>query len=147
VYELGIPAHGDHLDPEIPELIVPLCQSGKLGRSDKGEVGWIVEENRPFLCCFQLLQTDLPEIALDRIEHLKLKIRDFLADAQTATYLRHISSLLAWNEVMYSWNSIALFSSLVIIGVRSLMLIFYFPSIISRDTIPQPSFLSAASTW
>jgi hypothetical protein len=89
MHELGIPAHGDHFGTRFPEFLVPLCQSGELGGSHESEIRRIKEQDGPFLCRFQLLQADAPEIAFNRIEYIEFEIRHFLTDLQTTASFRH----------------------------------------------------------
>ena len=55
VDKLGVRAYGYNFASKFLELFIPLCQSGKLGCSNKGEVGGIKEKNRPFAIFFKLI--------------------------------------------------------------------------------------------
>jgi len=85
VYEFGVSADGIDLSAEFLEFIVPLCQSGKLGRSNKGEVSGIKEEDGPLLLLFLVGQTHLAEIAFGRFVCIQLKVRDFLSNLNSKT--------------------------------------------------------------
>jgi hypothetical protein len=87
--EFGISADGNNLGARLAELLMLLCQSSKLGRSDKGKVRGIKEEDSPFSAFSQRLQTHLPEIALPGLIRFKFKIRDVLSGSQAATVLAH----------------------------------------------------------
>jgi hypothetical protein len=80
MHELGVPADRDQLGALLLELLVPLCQSGELGRSDEGEVSGIKEQDRPFPGLSYGREVNLAEVCLDRIESLDLKIGHALAN-------------------------------------------------------------------
>jgi hypothetical protein len=87
--ELGVPADRDQLGAFFLELLVPLCQSGKLGRSDEGEIGRVEEQDRPFSRLSDGREVDLAEVAFDRIERLDLEVGHALTDPQSAYMLIH----------------------------------------------------------
>ncbi len=54
MYKLGIGADGYHLGTQFLEFFILLCQSSKLGGSDKSKISGIEKENRPFPIFFKL---------------------------------------------------------------------------------------------
>ena len=82
--ELCVCAYRNDLCASLLELVIPLCQSGKFGGSNEGEVGGIEEQHGPFFRGFQLLQADLAEVFFYRIVHIELEIGDLVPFMQVA---------------------------------------------------------------
>jgi hypothetical protein len=88
--EFGIGAHRNYLGACFPELLMLLCQSSKLGGSDKSEIGRIKEKDRPLAAFSQCLQIHLSEVAPLRFISFKLEIRDILPGPKTTTMFTHL---------------------------------------------------------
>jgi len=94
VDELRVGTHRNELSPKRREIPLLLCQSSKLGCSDKGKISRIKEEHGPLLARLYFCQADLAEIALRRIIRLDPEIRYRVADLD-AIVLAHLSSPLS----------------------------------------------------
>jgi hypothetical protein len=83
--ELRVPADRDDLGAFLDELVVPLCQSGELGRSDEGEIRRIEEQHRPCPGLPAVRQAHRAEISPGSIKRFEFEIRDFFAYLNAAT--------------------------------------------------------------
>lgn len=61
--KLCIRAYGNNLGAYLGEFLLLLCQSSKLGGSDKGEVCRVKEQYCPFPAFFHSLKAHFAEIA------------------------------------------------------------------------------------
>jgi hypothetical protein len=89
VDELGIVADRYDLRTRFLEFAVQLCQSRKLGCSDKGEISRIKEKYRPFLFLLQGTEAELPKISLGRLVRLDPEVRHRLPYPKTTAMFTH----------------------------------------------------------
>jgi hypothetical protein len=73
--ELRVAADRDDLGPEFPEVFIPLCQSGKLRGSDKGEISGVEEEDCPLPVVLQCGEAYLSKVSFRRFIRFQFKIR------------------------------------------------------------------------
>jgi len=83
--ELRVPADRDDLGAFFDELIVPLCQSGKFGSSDEGEIRRIEEQHCPCSGLSAVGKAHGAEISLCGIKGLECEVRHLFAYLNTAT--------------------------------------------------------------
>jgi hypothetical protein len=93
VDKFGVGAYGNDFCTQLFKLLILLRQSSKLGCSDKGKVGRVKKENRPFLGGFQPGKTDFREISLGGIKCIKFEIGNALTNPDTAAITRHVQNL------------------------------------------------------
>jgi hypothetical protein len=54
--KLCISTYRNQLSPDFLKLFIPLCQSGKFSRSNKGEIRGVKKEDGPFSVFFKLFE-------------------------------------------------------------------------------------------
>jgi hypothetical protein len=94
VNEFRIAAYGYDFGPQFFELSVLLCQSSKFRCSDEGEVGRIEEQDGPFPRRFLCSKVEFAKIAFGWFKCFEFKIRNALANLQTAAISRHFTPSL-----------------------------------------------------